>query len=160
VGDEPNDTLRNILDTKECTLNLVSDWFVEAANLSSINTPPHISEWPLTGLHAFSSLEVKPATVAESACSVECRLHSYQDILNREGLRTATLVLIEAVVWHLREDIIAKDPLRATADLALLRPIWRGGGITYGTCFQGFELPRPATWRRIREDNNVAAIMT
>jgi flavin reductase (DIM6/NTAB) family NADH-FMN oxidoreductase RutF len=152
VGDEPNDTLRNIMDTKECTINLISDWFIEAANLSSINTPPHISEWPLKGLHASPSMEIKPATVAESAVSVECKLRSLQELTNKEGKRTATLVLIEAIAWHIREDILAKDRTRATADLALLRPVWRGGGITYGTCFQGFELPRPATWRKVRDD--------
>lgn len=160
VGDEPNDTLRNILETKECTLNVISDWFIEAANMSSINTPPHTSEWPLTGLHSCPSLEVRPATVAESACSVECKLHSFQDIVNREGTRTATLVLVEAVCWHLREDIVAKDPLKATADLALLRPIWRGGGITYGTCFQGFELPRPETWRKVKDEKAVTVLLS
>jgi flavin reductase (DIM6/NTAB) family NADH-FMN oxidoreductase RutF len=138
------------MDTKECTINIISDWFIEAANFSSINTPPQVSEWPLTGLHAASSIEIKPATVAESAFSIECKLHSLQNITNGEGIRTATLVLVEAVVWHIRDDVISKDPAKATADLMLLRPVWRGGGITYGTCFQGFELPRPAAWREMR----------
>lgn len=71
--------------------------------------------------------------------------------MNQEGTRTATLVLVEAVVWHVREDLVAKDPAKATADMKLLRPVWRGGGITYGTCFQGFELPRPETWRKVKE---------
>jgi flavin reductase (DIM6/NTAB) family NADH-FMN oxidoreductase RutF len=159
VGDDPNDTLRNIIDTKECTINLISDWFIEAANLSSINTPPHVSEWPLTGLHVSSSMEVKPATVAESAFSVECKLHSLQDLTNKEGRRTATLVIVEAVVWHMWEDVLSKDPARATADLALLRPVWRGGGITYGTCFQGFELPRPVPWRKLKNVHDLAAVL-
>jgi flavin reductase (DIM6/NTAB) family NADH-FMN oxidoreductase RutF len=159
VGDDPNDTLRNIMDTKECTINIISDWFVEASNMSSVNTPPQMSEWPLTGLHPYPSKDIKPASVAESAVSAECRLHSHQDIINKEGKRTATLVLVEAVVWHIREDLLAKDPAKASADLALLRPVWRGGGITYGTCFQGFELPRPAAWRKVKAEQAVAAIL-
>lgn len=159
VGDEPNDTLRNILDTKECTINLISDWFIEASNMSSINTPPHMSEWPLTGLHSSPSLEITPASITESAVSVECKLHSHQELINKQGTRTATLVLVEAVVWHVREDLFAKDPAKATADMALLRPVWRGGGITYGTCFQGFELPRPATWRKVKDEMEVRAAL-
>jgi flavin reductase (DIM6/NTAB) family NADH-FMN oxidoreductase RutF len=148
------------MDTKECTINIISDWFIEAANMSSINTPPHVSEWPITGLHASPSMDVSPATISESGVSVECKLHSHQDLINREGMRTATLVLVEAVVWHVREDLIAKDSARATADLALLRPVWRGGGITYGTCFQGFELPRPATWSKVKAEHVVVAALS
>lgn len=55
--------------------------------------------------------------------------------------------------------MIAKDPSKSTVDLQLLRPVWRGGGITYGTCFQGFELPRPATWRNVKEEKEVADIL-
>ncbi len=29
VGDEPNDTLKNILETKECCISMTSDWLVE-----------------------------------------------------------------------------------------------------------------------------------
>jgi hypothetical protein len=104
-------------------------------------------------------MEVKPATVAESAFSVECKLHSLQDLTNKEGRRTATLVIVEAVVWHMWEDVLSKDPARATADLALLRPVWRGGGITYGTCFQGFELPRPVPWRKLKNVHDLAAVL-
>ncbi|KAF2001591.1 hypothetical protein P154DRAFT_596210 [Amniculicola lignicola CBS 123094] len=156
VGEEPNDTLRNILDTKECTLNIISDWFIEAANFSSANTPPHQSEWPMTGLTPSPSQMIRPASVAESAFSAECKLHSYQDIFNKKGTRMATLVLLEAVMWHVREDMVAKDALKATVDLKLLRPVWRGGGIIYGTCFQGFELPRPEAWRKVLEESEVA----
>lgn len=160
VGDNPNDTLCNILKTKECTINLVSDWMVEAMNFSSINTPPNFSEWPLSGLTPSPSKVVQPASIAESAVSVECRLHSHQDLINRHGTRTATLVLVEAVMWHVREDIIGEDSARATAQLKLLRPVWRGGGITYGTCLQGFELPRPATWKKVKEEKEVSDILS
>jgi flavin reductase (DIM6/NTAB) family NADH-FMN oxidoreductase RutF len=133
---------------------------VEAMNFSSINTPPNFSEWPLTGLTPSPSKIIQPASIAESAVSVECRLHSHQDLINRHGTRTATLVLVEAVMWHVKEDIIREDPARATAQLKLLRPVWRGGGITYGTCLQGFELPRPATWKKVKEEKEVSDILS
>lgn len=101
-----------------------------------------------------------PPSVSESAFSIECKLHSSQDLLNNEGTSTATLVLIEALVFHVRGDVIAKDPLKATVDLKLLFPVWRGGGITYGTCFQGFERPRPATWRKVKNEDAVVDILS
>lgn len=159
MGDEPNDTLCNILDTKECTISIISDWFIEAVNFSSINTPPRLSEWKLCGLTPAVSELVSPPSVSESAFSVECKLHSSQDLVNAGGKRTATLVLVEALMFHVREDVLGKDPLKATANLKLLRPVWKAGGITYGTCFQGFELPRPETWRKVKDEKVVADIL-
>ncbi|KAJ9142936.1 hypothetical protein NKR23_g6748 [Pleurostoma richardsiae] len=50
TGKQQNDTLRNVLATGELCISMTSDWIVEAANMASVNTPPHISEWELTGL--------------------------------------------------------------------------------------------------------------
>ncbi|KIW00491.1 uncharacterized protein PV09_08012 [Verruconis gallopava] len=159
VGEVPNDSLRNVMDTKECCISVVSDSFIEAANATSINTPPHISEWSLSGLHPKQSKIVKPPHTAESAFSIELKYHSHQDIISpKKGVRTATLVLLEAVLFHVREDSIDKN--RSTVDISKLRPVWRGGGITYGTSFQGFELPRPAAFRTLLDTKEVKEILT
>jgi flavin reductase (DIM6/NTAB) family NADH-FMN oxidoreductase RutF len=49
------DTAVNVLATKECVLNLVSEEMAEAMNLSCIDAPPEVSEITLTGL------EVEPS---------------------------------------------------------------------------------------------------
>ncbi|KAK5123606.1 hypothetical protein LTR85_002644 [Meristemomyces frigidus] len=157
AGEEANDSLRNVMDTKEACISIVSDWFVEAANATSINTPRHISEWQLSGLHPQSSDMVKPPYAAESAFSVELKYYSHQTIIGKAGVRSATLVLLEAVRFHVREDALGKD--KATVDIAKLRPVWRGGGITYGTCAHGFELPRPEAFRVVRETAEVKKLM-
>jgi flavin reductase (DIM6/NTAB) family NADH-FMN oxidoreductase RutF len=102
----------------------------------------------LAGLHPAASSVVKPPYVAESPYSVECKLHSHQDIVSsRTGKRTATLVLAEVVRFHVWKDAISED--KATVDPAQLRPVFRAGGITYGTCLTGFELPRPPAFRTL-----------
>lgn len=58
VGEEKKDSLLNVLESKEACISLISDSYVEAANATSINTPPGISEWPLSGLHPRSSQKV------------------------------------------------------------------------------------------------------
>ncbi|KAI1340158.1 hypothetical protein F5Y15DRAFT_423180 [Xylariaceae sp. FL0016] len=158
-GRQFNDTVKNILDTKELCISLTSDWLLEAANFTSVNTPAHISEWELAGLTPAASDVVAPPYVAESPYSVECRLHSHQHFHSNvaPGVRTATMVVVEIVRFHVWEDALAPD--RATADARKLRPVFRAGGITYGSCFDVFELPRPDAFRDIRQDEAVERIV-
>ena len=44
------DTAANIKAHKGFTVNLISEPWAVAANFSSIDAPPHISEWKLSGL--------------------------------------------------------------------------------------------------------------
>ncbi|KAH9831075.1 flavoprotein-like protein oxygenase [Teratosphaeria destructans] len=156
-GEQPNDSLRNVLATKEASVSIASDWFIEALNAASINTPPATSEWPLSGLHPVPGRFVKTAYVAEAAVSIELRYHSHQEITGKAGTRTATMVLLEAILFHIREDMLGKDG--ATVDISKLRPVWRGGGITYGTCLSGFELPRPVAFRNLRARADVQKLL-
>ncbi|KAF4627499.1 hypothetical protein G7Y89_g10660 [Cudoniella acicularis] len=163
-GEDANVSLRNLQETGELSISIVSDWFLEAANFTSVNTPPHISEWPLSGLHPVKSLKIRPSHVAESAFSMEYRVHSSTPIFSKtvfkkDGTlkRTATLVLAEAVMFNVQEDVI--DEQRETVDIKVLRLVWRGGGTTYGNCFGGWETPRPDAFRVLRENQRVKDIL-
>ena len=163
-GEHPNDSLRNVLDNGELCISIVSDWFLEAANFTSVNSPPHISEWALSGLHPLPSKLVKPPHVGESAFSIECKVHTVIPVYSKttkvgeeRGMRTATLVLVEAVMFHARED--ALDTKKEMVDIKVLRPVWRGGGITYGSCFDGFETPRPEAFRNLRDEQVIKEIL-
>ena len=157
VGEQPNDSLRNVMDTRECCISIISDSFIEAANATSINTPPQISEWGLSGLHPKTGKIVKAPYAEEAVFSIELKYHSHQDIIGKANVRTATMILLEAVMFHVREDSI--DSKRATVDISKLRPVWRGGGITYGTAFQGFELPRPVAFRQVVDTKEVKELV-
>ncbi|KAH8892659.1 hypothetical protein GQ53DRAFT_646937 [Thozetella sp. PMI_491] len=158
TGRQASDTVQNILVTKECCISLTSDWIIEAANFTSVNTPPHISEWKLSGLTPVMGQIVKAPYVAESPYSVEYKYYSHQDFYSRvePGVRTATTILVEIVKFHIWEDAIGAD--RATADIPKLRPVFRCGGIMYGTAFDGFEIPRPEALRKLRGDQKVDKI--
>jgi flavin reductase (DIM6/NTAB) family NADH-FMN oxidoreductase RutF len=150
-----NDTLTNLLATKEICISTTPDWVVEAANFASVNSPRHVSEWPLSGLTPRPSDLVKPAHVAESPYSVECKLHSVQDFFSKKdpSVRTSTMVIVEVIRFHIWEDAVGAD--RATADIQKLRPVFRAGGIMYGACPNAFELPRPVAFRELREDGHI-----
>jgi hypothetical protein len=100
---------------------------------------------------------VKTQIAAEAVFSIELKYHSHQDIIGKAGVRTATMILLEAVMFHVRDDAI--DESRATVDISKLRPVWRGGGITYGTAFQGFELPRPVAFRQVVDTKEVKELI-
>lgn len=49
-GDAPKDTAKNIIDTKEFTVNIIAEPFVEAANFTSVEAPAEVDEWVGSGL--------------------------------------------------------------------------------------------------------------
>lgn len=140
--EKPKDTLKNILETEELTINIISEWFIEAANICAVNSPYGVDEWKISGLTPLASTEVKPPHVAESAFSVEAKLvHSHEWKLRRNGAATGVLCVVEGVKIHVREDLLNEE--QNVVDTGKLKPVARLGGITYGRVIEGFELSRP-----------------
>ena len=141
--DNAKDTLRNLIDTKECVINMVSEHFIEAANATSINAPYGISEWALTGLHPAPCTTVKASRVKESVFSIEGKLMETKEFESKvtPGKKTGVLAIIEGTRFWVREDALNKD--KNIIDPSIMRPMSRLGGITYGRLTEGLELPRP-----------------
>lgn len=148
----PKDTCKNILDTEECTINIISEWFVEAANYCAINSPIDVDEWKLSGLTPLESTKVKPQHVAESAFSVEGKLIASHEWKSKSDptRATGTLCIIEGVNFHVREDVINKE--LNNIDISKLKPVSRLGGITYARTVHGYEKPRPDFDKEIAKD--------
>ncbi|KAI0628447.1 hypothetical protein C8Q77DRAFT_1067984 [Trametes polyzona] len=138
------DTASNIKATRGFTVNIISEPFVENANVTSLDAPAEVSEWPLTGLTKEPSTHVKAARVKESAFSMECELFQSVDIIHpTNGKHTATLILGLVKCIHVRQDVLNE---RGVVDYAKLRPVARLGDITYARVGDGFRLPRPS-WK-------------
>jgi len=137
------DTLRNLVQSGECVINIVSEHFIEAANACSIDLPYGESEWAVSGLTPGDCEVVKCSRVKESVFSVEGKLVNTQEFESRSqpGKKTGVLAIIEGVRFWVREDAINDD--RSLIDPDILRPIARLGGITYARIAEGFEIPRP-----------------
>ncbi|KAJ6111099.1 hypothetical protein N7486_003334 [Penicillium sp. IBT 16267x] len=138
------DTLRNLRETGECVINIISEHFVEAANSTAINAPYGVSEWKTSGLTPAPTAVVKPARVKESIFAIEAKLVDTQEFESRAtpGKKTGAMITVEGVRFWAREDAIDED--RSVIDLKVLKPISRLGGITYGRTTEVFEIPRPA----------------
>ncbi|KAI1322377.1 hypothetical protein F5Y16DRAFT_404555 [Xylariaceae sp. FL0255] len=142
--DKPKDSLRNIVETGECVVNIISEHFLEAANACSVDAPPGSSEWVVSGLTpSHDSQTVRAPRVKEAIFSVECKLESVREFESRStpGKKTGCLVVLEGTRFWVREDAINAD--KNQVDLDVLRPISRLGGITYGRTTEVTELLRP-----------------
>ncbi|ROT36060.1 hypothetical protein SODALDRAFT_320516 [Sodiomyces alkalinus F11] len=140
----PKDSLRNLVDTRECVINLVGEPLLEAANAASIDSPRGVSEWVVSGLTPVRDAEtVRCARVAEAVVSIEAKLDFVREYESRgaPGRIGSTVVIVEGTRFWVRGDAVNED--RSVVDLSVLRPISRLGGISYGRTTEAVELLRP-----------------
>jgi flavin reductase (DIM6/NTAB) family NADH-FMN oxidoreductase RutF len=135
--DPYKDTLRNILDTREFVVNIVSEEFAEKMNVSSADFPPEVDEFEASGLTPIPSDLVKPPRVAESHVHMECKLYLAIEVGDLPG--SGNLVLGEVVRFHVDDQYF--DDFKLDPDK--LRPIGRMGGATYTRTTDRFEMVRP-----------------
>jgi flavin reductase (DIM6/NTAB) family NADH-FMN oxidoreductase RutF len=120
---EKKDTLRNIEETKEFVVNIVTEKLAEQTERSSEDLPPESDEFTFTGLTPTPSTHTGAPRVTESPLAMECRLLQSIPI----GESSSTLVLGEVICIH-ADDNILTDGL---PDPEKLRPLGRLGGGTY-----------------------------
>ncbi|KAF8609058.1 flavoprotein oxygenase [Ceratobasidium sp. AG-I] len=147
------DTSINIRETKEFTVNIISEPFVEGANWTSTDAPFGTEEWVGSGLTKVESSFVKPARVGESGFSMECELYSAQDISPPGSeIVTGTIILGLVKAIHVRKDVWLNDGKGiGMVDPVKFRAIGRMGGLTYARIGEAFEIPRPA-WDEIEAE--------
>jgi flavin reductase (DIM6/NTAB) family NADH-FMN oxidoreductase RutF len=137
-GPDPyKDTLRNILETREFVVNIVSEEFAEKMNVSSADFPPEVDEFEASGLTPVPSDLVKPPRVAESHVHMECKLYLAIEVGELPG--SGNLVLGEVVRFHVDDQYF--DDFKIDPDK--LRPIGRMAGATYTRTTDRFEMVRP-----------------
>jgi flavin reductase (DIM6/NTAB) family NADH-FMN oxidoreductase RutF len=138
TGDgEAKDTLRNIRETKEFVVNVVTYDLREAMNLTSGEYDPSINEFELAKLTAEPSKIVRPPRVAESPVSFECVLHHILDFSTAPT--SGSLVIGRIVAIHVNAGYVQEGKIDRNA----LDLIGRLGGIQYTRTTQRFDMVRP-----------------
>jgi flavin reductase (DIM6/NTAB) family NADH-FMN oxidoreductase RutF len=134
---EAKDTLRNIRETGEFVVNLVTYDLAEAMNVTSGEYDPSVNEFELAKLTQEPSKIVRPSRVAESPVSFECKL--YQILEFSPAPTSSSLVIGQVVSIYLDESHMKDGRLdRDSLDL-----IGRMGGIQYTRTTQRFQMVRP-----------------
>lgn len=129
----PKDTARNILDTREFVVNIVTEAIAEKMNQASADYAETISEFDEAGLTRAPSDVVRVPRIAESPVNFECRL------IRTLRIADNTVFFGEAVRLHI-DDAIMTDGL---VDIHKLRAIGRLGGPRYCRTQDVFEMVRP-----------------
>ena len=139
----PKDTRRNIAETKQFVVNLVSEEMAESMNITAIEFGPGTSELSEAELETIPSVCVKPPRIAGSPVSMECELMQIVE-LGESGL-----VLGRVVAMHVHDEFVL-DPAKRYIDTPKLRLIGRmHGSGWYARTSDLFEMNRisPAQWK-------------
>ncbi len=149
----PKDTRRNLLETGECVISVVSEPMIEGVNATSLDVPYGVSEWEVAGFSGAKSATVIPERVKEAVFSVEGKLLEMKEMSyhgeKEEGKQTGALAIVEGTRFWVREDALSDD--RREVKLEKMRPLVQLGGISYSRVRETFELPRGRTEEEIQK---------
>jgi flavin reductase (DIM6/NTAB) family NADH-FMN oxidoreductase RutF len=134
---ERKDTLRNVEETAEFVINVVSHAISDAANITAAEVAPEVDEFQLAGLTPLASEVVRPPRVAESPAHMECKL--LQVIYTGRSAASGVIVLGEVIRFHVRKDL--ESDFRV--DPAALDAVGRMAGNTWVGTHERIELVRP-----------------
>jgi flavin reductase (DIM6/NTAB) family NADH-FMN oxidoreductase RutF len=137
TGGGSKDTLRNIENTREFVVNIVSEAFAGPMNACSGDYPPEVDEFAISKLTPLESEAVTPPRVAESPVQMECKL--LQVVRFGTEPLSGSLVLGQMVRMHVNDNVLTAGKI----DPDKLRAIGRMGGPTYARTTDRFDLQRP-----------------
>ncbi|MEQ7799841.1 flavin reductase family protein [Pedobacter sp. ASV1-7] len=119
-------TLENILEVKECVINIVNYPMVQQMSLASTEYPKGINEFEKSGFTMMPSLLVKPPRVAEAPVQMECVIREVIHLGENPG--AGNLILAEVKLIHIKEEILDED---GKIDQAKIDLVARLGGDWY-----------------------------
>ena len=134
---EPKDTLRNIRDTKEFVISVVTYDLLEPMNLTSGEYPHSVNEFEIAKLTPVPSKLVSPPRVGESPVSFECKLQQILEFSTEPS--GGNLVIGEVVAIQIDDDHL----LDGRIDRNSLDLLGRMGGMQYASTRERVELARP-----------------
>lgn len=142
-------TLDNVLQVKECTINIVNYAMVQQTSLSSTDYPKGVNEFVKAGFTELKSDLVKPPRVKESPVQFECIVRDVIALADTPG--AGNLVLAEVVAMHISEDVLAED---GKIDQIKMDHVARLGGDWYSRVLPEslFKVAKPLTTMGIGVD--------
>ena len=131
------DTLSNLMATKECVVNIVSQELVEKMNQSCANYPSDIREFDAANIAQAPSLLVNAPSVAGSKVRFECKLREVISISNEPG--GGKMMLLDVVGICINDSVMSNGYI----DPKLLNAVGKMGGDYFSTTKDKFVLKRP-----------------
>jgi len=120
------DTVKNILDTKEFVINLVTEDLLFPMKKTGEEFPPNIDEFKEAKLTPSKGFKIKAPLIDESPVNIECKLIDYKKVYDMH------ILFGEALCFHIDKDI-TDDNFRINYDA--LKPVGRLAGDLYVKAF-------------------------
>jgi flavin reductase (DIM6/NTAB) family NADH-FMN oxidoreductase RutF len=136
------DTLRNIEETGQFAVNIVSLPLLEAMNQSSAEYSAAESEFTAIGIDASNCDRIAVKRVTAARAVFECELHTLLGLGTGPG--GANMVIGRIVAIHLDDAMLDSDGWPEHSQLAA---VGRLGGTSYATTQDRMELARPKLGR-------------
>ena len=135
-------TLENVLEVKECVINIVNYPMVQQTSLASTDYAKGINEFDKAGFTMLPSELVKPPRVAEAPVQMECIVQQVIGLGERPG--AGNLILAEIKLIHIKEEILDAE---GKIDQAKIDLVARLGGDWYcrATPENLFKVAKPLT---------------
>jgi flavin reductase (DIM6/NTAB) family NADH-FMN oxidoreductase RutF len=127
------DTARNILESGEFVVNVVTEASMELMHRCADEVDPYVSEVEMLCIDVLPSRTIRPPRIASTPVQMECRLHRTLSL----GDGDSQLFIGEVVAYHLSPDIY--DGGRV--DSVKMRPLSRLGGPFYASLGEIFHRP-------------------
>lgn len=142
-------TLDNVMQVKECTINIVNYDMVQQTSLSSTDYPKGVNEFVKAGFSELKSEKVRPPRVAESPVQFECLVREIIPLAETPG--AGNLVIAEVLLMHIAESVLNED---GKIDQLKMDHVARLGGDWYSrvTAESLFQVAKPLTTMGIGVD--------
>ncbi len=132
------DTLHNIEAVGEFVVATVTESIASAMNKCSVDHPPDVDEFAVSGLTPEPARFVRAALVGESPVNMECNLVEIKRFGKQPG--AGSVIFGQIVAIHVDDRVLARD---GAVDAAKLKAIGRMGRSTYCRTNDTFDMPRP-----------------
>ncbi|WP_426688093.1 flavin reductase family protein [Rhodanobacter ginsengiterrae] len=138
AGDRVKDTVRNVRETGELVIHLVSRAAAETMNATSATLAHDQSEFELAGIATVPGSRVKPPRIADAAVAFECKLAEIKPYPAEHPRQF--LIFARVLLGHIDDAVMADD---RHVDPARLDLVGRLGGSLYATTRDRFSMKRP-----------------
>lgn len=98
------DTLKNVQDTGEVVINVVSHNIVRQMAIASVEYGPEVDEFVKAGFTPLPSEMIRPFRVAESPVHMECKVDQILPL--GEGGGAGNLIVCRIVLMHIAESVL------------------------------------------------------
>lgn len=131
------DTMLNLLATKECVVNVVTEDTAELMNASCADYPHEVSEIDELNIETSASELVKAPGVALAKVRFECKLRETITISDEPA--GGSLILLDVLGIYVDDQLVEGQKLQGAA----LKAVGKLGGNDYCKLDSTFAMPRP-----------------